>query len=199
MTIFFVLAMLLQGRSGNDYMEKAAAVAETALSILADAASFGEELWDKLGNGQGVKILKEIETLTATLKAENKELLRERQESVDQRTQKEVDIAKQVAPLREKITKINNDLRDFDKEIDSTAPHASVNRGYMTESGGAKPSVLESVEKDWKMGRYKMAMDALSRGVGFLDELQTANTCLQDSITRKKAACDKDMKALPAN
>jgi len=198
MKIILPIVLLLQTQTADtDYVKKVERVGESVLTILINTASFGFDAWNKLSASQGKRILEDVETKTATLISANDTLKTDMENSIKEGKASAFPIKDRIKVLNNQITEISKKIAEFDAEIDKTSPHAAEGREKMTTHGDAKPRALNGVEQLWTQGRYQAAINRLREGIDELEKLKNADRCLLDSIDKKKAVCDSDLKRLP--
>lgn len=194
----FVLTMqtAVPRSNGTDYISKIADSAQMVLNLFYNGASFGREMWEKMGAGQGKSILEDVRSQATDLHTKNMKLKADLEESRRHKTEAQFPITQRIAELNAQIAAISTQMLKFGKEIDRTSTEADRGRQVIIEEADAKASKLGSVEENWHSGWYYEAMEQLDVATANLETMQKATKCLLRSIDLKEVACDAKLNPL---
>jgi hypothetical protein len=167
------------------------------IKTLAGVVNGGSAVWDKLGQGQATSTLQQLATKAANLQISNNRL---KADLSNGRIHTGTELGNRVDALKDSLQDIDNLLDKFADEIDAAAH--PIGEQLRIELGNAM--IDKNIELS-DIGSTGFGKDSatdnikhLNVAIADLDEMRAALTCLQDTITTKKAACDpKTLKPTP--
>jgi chromosome segregation ATPase len=186
MCISWAPSVLAQGNQPNSappFARLTNAVGETFTSIVMS----GNVVWDKLAEGQAKDTLQKLATEAATLEDAKAKLRSDLKSGNHEHRSLEA----QYNEIRNTLGNMSASLNKFSREIDAAAHPVGESLRVKVNS--------EHLEKSAALSNAKMAIDEnhteaaikwLDLAILDLDKMRTTLTCFQDSITRKKPACD---------
>jgi hypothetical protein len=98
---------------------------------------------------------------------------------------------REVENLENIVRGLRRKLEQFAHEIDKAAhPVGEDLRVEISKAETNKIIELRSVVRDWDEGRRQKAVESLDGAIADLERMRAGVLCLQESIRRKKSACD---------
>jgi chromosome segregation ATPase len=165
----------------------AARFADAIGQAFAGIINSGGVVWGKLGQGQAKDTLQTLATEAATLGVSKDKL---RTQLVQNRVTDEA-LRNQVEGMNSTLEHMQHTLEKFANEVDAAAhPIGEKLRAKVEMADTDKILELDRVVIEFEQNHPQAAIKALDSAITDLQTMQATITCFQDSITKKKAACD---------